>query len=743
LIDTGFSGWALLDAKVAKELKCHLTTDTQPVRLADGSVVESSHVVENTIMTVGTVHHEATTLRVFPLHSYDMILGKAWLDARDAAIICATNELHLDYSTLPVIVHGHEACHIDGSSLSNVFTHGLSTCNQFTKFVRQNDDLELMAAFLKDGNDDELLNVAFTHDIPKAQHLFNVENTIDVLRAKLDHVETATRDKFLSMLQNYTDSVFADQEYCSVEAALSRDVEHEINEIPHQPHPCGGIYRLSPPMLDELRRQLKALLAGGLIRPSMSPYGAPVLFARKKGGDWRMCIDYRALNKITIKDKFPLPRAEDLFDQLKGAKYFSKLDLKWGYHQIKMRAEDINKTAFRSQKGSYEWLCMPFGLQNAPATFQRFVQGLFQHVLGIYVCVYMDDILVFSKTQEEHVEHVRCVLDILKENKLLAKMSKCEFFAKEVEYLGHVVSEHGVSVDPAKVKAIRDWPELRTKTEVRSFLGLANYYRRFIQNFSALTAPLSALVHDDAPDPILWTPTHSALFAEIKNKLTHAPVLRTFDPDLRCMVVTDASSSHEAIGAVLMQDDGNGPRPIEFFSRKMAGAETRYPTREQELLAIKEALKHWRHYLLGVSFDIYSDHESLKYLQTQKDLSGKLLRWLDFIQMFDFGDIKYLPGKKNPVGDALSRPPIRTLATLQIACADLGQASSLSALPPRINHILCSLSLCDLEICVPSTTLHTRIQQEIAACPYVGPILDTIKSPKFNPETHKYLNKFI
>jgi hypothetical protein len=204
------------------------------------------------------------------------------------------------------------------------------------------------------------------------------------------------------------------------------------------------------------------------------------------------------------------------------------------------------------------------------------------------------------------------------------------------------------------------------KTEVYSVLGLANYYRRFIQNFSTITALLSALVHDSASDCVEWTPSLNDAFTCIKQVLTQAPVLRTYDPALKCILVTDASSSHEAIGAVLMQDDGQGPHPIKYYSHKMSPAETCYPTREQELLAIKEAFEHWQRYLLAARFEVHSDHESFKYLQTQKNLKGKLLCWLDFKQQIDFGDIKYLPGKKNPVGNALSRPPIHRQACLSI-----------------------------------------------------------------------------
>jgi hypothetical protein len=302
---------------------------------------------------------------------------------------------------------------------------------------------------------------------------------------------------------------------------------------------------------------------------------------------------------------------------------------------------------------------MPFGLTNAPATFQRFVQHVLRDFLGEFACVYIDDILVYSKTAEDHVHHVRQVLEQLKQHQLLAKPSKCEFFAQEVEYLGHIVTSEGIKVDESKIRVIQDWPVLQTKTEVRSFLGLANYYRRFIPDFSTMTAPLSALVHDSSPEKVPWLQPQSDAFARVKHALTNAPVLRTYDPSLGAtVVVTDASSSHTAIGAALMQDDGKGLRPVAYFSRKMSPAECKYPTREQELLAIKEALKQWRHYLLGVRFTIYSDHESLKYIQSQTELSGRLLRWNDFLQQFDFGDVKYLPGKSNPVGDALSRPPI-------------------------------------------------------------------------------------
>ena len=538
------------------------------------------------------------------------------------------------------------------------------------------------------------------------------------------------------MLQSFSSTVFEDREYSSLDDALARDVQHEINEIPHQPKPCRPVYRLSPPMLDELRTQITALLKAGLIRPSMSPYGAPVLFARKKDGTWRLCIDYRALNRITIRDKFPLPRAEDLFDQVQGAKYFTKIDLRWGYHQIKIRPDDVPKTAFRTPIGSFEWLCMPFGLTNAPATFQRFVQTILHNFLGDFACVYIDDILIYSRTPEEHIEHVRKVLDVLQEHRLLAKPTKCEWFMCNVEYLGHTISGKGIAVDPEKVKVLAAWPTPVTKTDVRSFLGLANYYRRFVDNFAEISACLNDLVHDKVPEIVPWASAHDQAFATLKYALTHSPVLRTYDRDLKCtLVVTDASSSRCAVGAVLMQDDGQGPRPIAYFSRKMTNTEQRYPTREQELLALKEALKHWKHYLLCISFSIHSDHESLQYIMTQKELSGKLLRWSDFIQQFDFGDIRYLPGSKNPVGDALSRPPETT-------AADPGPSGTLASLEVVLHEAESVEYMYNFVLSSPTSHLQDVFRDILPLDKDFGKIFSTLKDPKYDALTHKYRHRY-
>ena len=270
-----------------------------------------------------------------------------------------------------------------------------------------------------------------------------------------------------------------------------REVDFAIELEPDTTPISRAPYRMTPAELKELKVQLQELLDKGFIRPSVSPWGAPVLFVKKKDGSMRLCIDYRELNKVTVKNRYPLPRIDDLFDQLQGATVFSKIDLRSGYHQLRIRDRDIPKTAFRSRYGHYEFIVMSFGLTNAPAVFMDLMNRVFKDFLDTFVIVFIDDILVYSKTEAEHEEHLHKVLETLRVNKLYAKFSKCEFWLKQVAFLGHVVSSEGVSVDPAKIEAVTSWSRPSTVSEVRSFLGLAGYYRRFVEDFSRLATPLT------------------------------------------------------------------------------------------------------------------------------------------------------------------------------------------------------------------------------------------------------------
>ena len=430
----------------------------------------------------------------------------------------------------------------------------------------------------------------------------------------------------------------------------SREVDHRIELVPGSSPQSRPTIRLSATELAELKKQLIELEAAGFIRPSKSPFGAPILFVKKKDGTMRMCIDYRALNRITVKNSYPLPRVDELFDRLQGARYFSKIDLRSGYHQIRIAPEDVPKTAFRTRYGHYEFLVLPFGLTNAPATFMHLMHQALRPFLDECALVFLDDILIYSKTLEEHEQHVRRVLDALREQKLYAKESKCEFFKHEVEFLGHRVGQDGVRMMEDKVQAIREWPTPCSVRDVRAFLGTAGYYRKFIRDFSAIAAPLSELTKDSVK--FEWAAPHETAFAQLKATIAQGPVLILPNPSLPFVVHTDASGF--AVGAVLQQDQGNGLQPIAFLSKKMADAETRYPVHEQELLAIIQALSAWRHYLHGSKFVVRTDHKSLQFFQTQPMLSGRQARWKDVLANFDF-DIEYVEGKANVVADGLSR----------------------------------------------------------------------------------------
>ncbi|KAL0537323.1 hypothetical protein IC582_026300 [Cucumis melo] len=425
-----------------------------------------------------------------------------------------------------------------------------------------------------------------------------------------------------------------------------REVEFSIELEPGTVPISRAPYRMAPAELKELKVQLQELLDKGFIRPSVSPWGAPVLFVKKKDGSMRLCIDYRELNKVTVKNRYPLPRIDDLFDQLQGATVFSKIDLRSGYHQLRIKDEDVPKTAFRSRYGHYEFIVMSFGLTNAPAVFMDLMNRVFREFLDTFVIVFIDDILIYSKTEAEHEEHLRMVLQTLRDNKLYAKFSKCEFWLKQVSFLGHVVSKAGVSVDPAKIEAVTGWTRPSTVSEVRSFLGLAGYYRRFVENFSRIATPLTQLTRKGAP--FVWSKACEDSFQNLKQKLVTAPVLTVPDGSGSFVIYSDASK--KGLGCVLMQQG----KVVAYASRQLKSHEQNYPTHDLELAAVVFALKIWRHYLYGEKIQIFTDHKSLKYFFTQKELNMRQRRWLELVKDYDC-EILYHPGKANVVADALSR----------------------------------------------------------------------------------------
>ncbi|KAG8473009.1 hypothetical protein CXB51_034924 [Gossypium anomalum] len=425
-----------------------------------------------------------------------------------------------------------------------------------------------------------------------------------------------------------------------------REVEFGIDLILGTAPISIAPYRMAPTELKELKSQLQELTDKGFVRLSFSPWGAPVLFVKKKDGSMRLCVDYRQLNKVTIKNKYPLPRIDDLFDQLKGTTWFSKINLRSGYYQLRLKESDVPKTAFRIRYGHYEFLVMPFGLTNAPAVFMDLMNRIFRSYLDKFVVVFIDNILIYSKDETEHAEHLRIVLQTLRNKQLYAKFSKSEFWLREVGFLGHIVSGDGIWVNPSKISAIVDWKPPKNVTEVRSFLGLAGYYRRFVNGFSIIAAPMTRLLRKNVK--FEWTEECQQSFEELKKLLTEAPVLVQPESGKEFVVYSDASRN--GLGCVLMQEG----KVVAYASRQLKSHERNYPTHDLELAAIVFALKIWRHYLYGEKCRVYTDHKSLKYLMSQKDLNLRQRRWLELLKEYELV-IDYHLGKANVVANALSR----------------------------------------------------------------------------------------
>jgi hypothetical protein len=367
-------------------------------------------------------------------------------------------------------------------------------------------------------------------------------------------------------------------------------------------------YSMVANQLVVLKEQLQDLLDKGYVHPSAQPWGATIILVPKKNGMQRMCVDYHSQNEVTIKNKYPLLRIDDLFDQLEGACIFSKIDLRSGYHQLKIRASDIPKIAFITQYGLYEHTVMSFGLTNAPAYFMYLMNKVFMKYLDKFMVLFIDDIMIFSKNEEEHNKHLRLVLQKLKENQLYAKLNKYDFWLKEVSFLGHINSEGGISIDPSKVKDVLSWNTKKNVLDIRSFLGLAGYYRRFIEEFSKISKPMAELL--EKGKAFEWMPRREASYQELKKILTTAPVLTMPDMEKPFLIYCDACG--QGLGCVLMQDG----HAVAYASRQLRKHEEKYPTHDFELAAVVHDLNIWRHYIISKRCEVYSDHKSLKYILT-------------------------------------------------------------------------------------------------------------------------------
>ncbi|KAL0204031.1 hypothetical protein M9458_002049, partial [Cirrhinus mrigala] len=433
-----------------------------------------------------------------------------------------------------------------------------------------------------------------------------------------------------------------------------RPYDLAIDLVPGAVPPRGHLYSLSAAEHQAMEEYVAEGLWAGTIRPSSSPAAAGFFFVKKKDGGLRPCVDYRGLNQITIKNRHPLPLTNTALDALSGARFFTKLDLRSAYNLVRIREGDEWKTAFITPTGHYETLVMPFGLCNSPSVFQQFINDVLRDMLGRWCYAYLDDILVYSKTLEEHTQHVRAVLRRLLAHQLYCKLEKCAFHQHTTTFLGFVISSQGVAMDPQKMEAVRSWPLPTSLKQLQRFLGFANFYRRFIQGFSATAAPLTALTKPSRGDFQL-TPEAIQAFKKLCHLFTTAPVLIHPNPAKPFVVEVDASDV--GVGAVLSQ---RGPdeklHPCSFFSRKFNPTQQRYGVGDRELLAIKWALEEWRHWLQGGSdlFTVWTDHQNLTVIRQTKQLNPRQARWALFFEHFHF-HLSYRPGSKNTKADAISR----------------------------------------------------------------------------------------
>jgi transposase InsO family protein len=639
LLDSGASGSGFVDPAFAASCGLKLEPSDRLVQLADGTVVTAAGQV-TLDFTLNTVKGPPVPFRsVFiatPLQGYHLVLGVGWLAEHDVLVGWRSRSLRINTpGRLPRQVRPIEVME-EPKSAARFATMTLKSLQRAME-RKQVEELFLVQAR-------------------------PIEEAGEPTAAPTEEVKAAsgaTDPEVTKLLKEFKD-VFPDQLPSGLPPG--RGVEHSIQLKPDAVPPRSRPLRHeSSKDLSVMQKYIQEGIESGQLRVSNSPYGAMALIVKKKDGEPRVVIDYRGLNEITVKDKYPLPLMDELFDRVHGARYFTKIDLRSGFHQIRMAEADIEKTAFRTRYGSFEYTVLPMGLCNAPSTFMRLMNETFRDMLDRCVLAFLDDILIYSRTREEHIGHVRQVLERLRKHKLYAKLSKCEWFQAEVEFLGHRIGRDGLAVSQDKVSAVQEWPAPKNVTEVRSFLGLAGFYRRFVKNFSLIARPLTELTHTDHKWE--WGPEQQASMDALKAALCSAPVLIIPDPSKPFTLNCDACMY--AVGATLQQDLGNGLQPVAYRSRKLTPAEVNYDTREKEFLALVDACSYWRHYLHSdLPFRLLSDHDSLKYHKTMPNLSGRLARWVEKMAEFEY-TIEHIPGAKNVVADALSRRA--DLKVLQLA----------------------------------------------------------------------------
>ena len=456
-------------------------------------------------------------------------------------------------------------------------------------------------------------------------------------------LEPGERQLFYELLLRHVDVLASS----TTDLGRTNKMRHNI-ETGDSPPIRQGDRRLPPHRRDEVRRLLSQMLEGGVIEPSSSPWAAPVVLVQKKDGSTRFCVDYRKLNEVTRKDAYPLPRIDMTLDALNGSQWFSTLDLVSGYWQMELEESAKPKMAFCTTEGLYQFKVIPFGLCNAPASFQRLMDLVLTRLQWSQCLVYLDDIIILGHSFNEHIQNIDVVFQRLRHAGLRLKSSKCAFFRKEVQYLGRIISRDGVATDPHKTAKVATWPTPSNKREVQQFLGFANYYRRFIRDFSQVARPLHRLT--ERTTPFQWTRDCQESFNQLRKRLCSTPVLAF--PNFKERFILDTDASDVGIGGVLSQRDGEGKeRVVSYGSRLLTKPERQYCVTRRELLAVVTFVQQYRPYLLCRKFTLRTDHGSLTWLRNFKEPEGQLSRWLERLQEFEF-DVVHKPGKAHGNADA-------------------------------------------------------------------------------------------
>lgn len=490
---------------------------------------------------------------------------------------------------------------------------------------------------------------------------------IDVNAVDCDSVEM--RKPLIELLKSYS-------KHMSVEAPKTRVTagKLEIRLKDENKLVQRGPYRLGTVERETVRALVEKMLKAGIVRESKSPFSSPIILVKKKDGSDRLCVDFRELNSNTVADRYPLPLIQDQLDRLCGAQYFSSLDMVAGFHQIPVEENSIEKLAFITPDGHYEYLTMPFGLMNAPSVYQRAINDALGELRYSYAIVYLDDVLIPGKTEQEALDRLKVVMEKLAANGFSFNLNKCKFLKTQIDYLGYTVSKGELRPNLRKIEALVQSPIPRTQTQVRQLLGLASYFRRFIPKFSQTAAPLYRLTAGKTK-AIKWTNEHSNARTKLVECLTSEPLLRIFDPSLPIELHTDASAL--GYGAVLLQKVNKEKHPIAYYSKRTIDAETRYHSYELETLAVVNAIKHFRQYLVGRKFLVVTDCNSLKAASLKKDLTPRVYRWWAFLQSFDF-EIEYRAGERMKHADFLSRNPVPEDKVLKVVKKDMNKITELA-----------------------------------------------------------------